>query len=94
MYDENGQLLTGSLQDYAIPKAMNTPEMEVEETVTPCPHNPLGVKGVGEAGTIASTPAAVNAVVDALSPLGIDDVEMPMTGETVWKAIQDAEGGS
>ena len=93
-YDENGQLITGSLQDYAIPKAMNTPEMEVEETVTPCPHNPLGVKGVGEAGTIASTPAAVNAVVDALSHLGIDDVEMPMTGETVWNAIRDAEGGS
>ena len=94
VYDENGQLLTGSLQDYAIPKAMDVPDMEVEETVTPCPHNPLGVKGVGEAGTIASTPAIVNAVVDALQPFGIDDVEMPMTGETVWQAIQDAEGGS
>jgi len=94
VYDENGQLTTGSMQDYAIPKAFDVPDMDVESTVTECPHNPLGVKGVGEAGTIASTPAIVSAVVDALSHLGVDNVEMPLTSERVWQAIQDAEGGA
>jgi len=91
VYDENGQLLTGSLQDYALPKSHSLPEMETEKTVTPSPHNPLGVKGTGESGTIASTPAVVNAVVDALRPFGVDDLDMPLTPETVWRAIQDAE---
>ena len=92
VYDESGNLATGSMQDYALPKAESVPEMELEETVTPCPHNPLGVKGVGEAGTIAAPPAIVNAVIDALAPLGVDadDLDMPLTGETVWRAIQSA----
>jgi carbon-monoxide dehydrogenase large subunit len=89
-YDDNGQLLTGSLQDYAVPKSVQVPEMETDSTVTPCPHNPLGVKGVGEAGTIAAPPAVVNAVVDALEPFGVEHVDMPLTGETVWRAIHDA----
>ncbi|MFB6170177.1 MAG: xanthine dehydrogenase family protein molybdopterin-binding subunit [Haloarculaceae archaeon] len=93
-YDENGTLLTSTLQDYAVPKAEHVPEMETDSTVTPCPHNPLGVKGVGEAGTIASPQAVVNAVVDALDPLGIEHIDMPLDAETVWQAMQDAEGGS
>ena len=90
-YDENGNLVAGSLQDYAVPKAFDAPEIEWDSTVTPSPNNPLGVKGVGEAGTIGAMPALVNAVVDALSPLGVENVDMPLTGETVWRAIQDAE---
>lgn len=87
VYDENGQLITGSLMDYAIPKADDLPSFEVDRTVTPCPHTPLGVKGAGETGTIASTACIVNAVVDALSHLGVRDIQMPLTPETVWKAI-------
>ncbi|MCZ6677729.1 MAG: xanthine dehydrogenase family protein molybdopterin-binding subunit [Candidatus Poribacteria bacterium] len=95
VYDENGQLLTGTFMDYAIPKATHLPRFESDHTVTPSPVNPLGVKGVGEAGTIASTPCMVNAVVDALSPLGITQIDMPMTPNRVWQAIQDAkEGGN
>jgi len=90
-YDENGTLVTGSMQDYAVPKAEHVPEIETESTVTPCPHNPLGVKGVGEAGTIAAPQAVVNAVTDALEPFGVDDVEMPLTPERVWRAVQAAE---
>jgi len=92
-YDENGTLQTGSMQDYAVPKAMHVPEMETDHTVTESPHNPLGVKGVGEAGTIAAPQAVVNAVCDALEPFGVDHVDMPLTPETVWRAIEDAEGG-
>ncbi|MGM0592296.1 MAG: xanthine dehydrogenase family protein molybdopterin-binding subunit [Halobacteriota archaeon] len=91
IYDENGTLMTGSLQDYAIPKSMQLPEIETESTVTPCPHNPLGVKGVGEAGAIAAPPAIVNAVLDALAPLGVEAIDMPMSAATVWDALQDAE---
>ena len=93
-YDENGNLVAGSLQDYAVPKAFDAPEIEWDSTVTPSPNNPLGVKGVGEAGTIGAMPALVNAVVDAVAPLGVepDDLDMPLTSETVWKAIQDADG--
>ena len=87
-YDANAQLLTGSMQDYAVPKAEHIPEMETGSTVTESPHNPLGVKGVGEAGTIAAPQAAVNAVSDALEPFGIDHVEMPMTPERVWNAVE------
>ncbi|PSQ03056.1 carbon monoxide dehydrogenase [Halobacteriales archaeon QS_4_69_31] len=85
-YDDNGQLVTGSMQDYAVPKSFHVPEMETESTVTPSPENPLGVKGVGEAGTIAAPQAIVNAVVDALEPLGVDHIEMPLTNERVWRA--------
>ena len=90
VYDEQGQLLSGTLLDYAIPRASWLPAFELDETVTPSPVNPLGVKGVGEAGAIASTAAVVNAVVDALSPLGIRHVDMPLTPERVWRAMQAA----
>ena len=88
-YDGSGTLQTGSLQDYTLPKAFHVPEMETHETVTPSPHNPLGVKGTGESGTIAATAAVANAIVDALRPFGVEDVEMPATPETVWRAIHD-----
>jgi carbon-monoxide dehydrogenase large subunit len=91
VYDDNGNLLTGSLQDYAMPKAEHLTDMEVESTVTPSPHNPLGVKGVGEAGAIAAPPAVVNAVMDAIEPLGVDALDMPLTPETIWSAIRDAD---
>jgi carbon-monoxide dehydrogenase large subunit len=90
VYDDNGTLLTGSLQDYAMPRAEDIPEIEWESTVTPCPHNPLGVKGVGEAGAIAAPPAVVNAVVDALAPLDVDGLDMPLTPERIWRAIDSA----
>jgi carbon-monoxide dehydrogenase large subunit len=93
VYGEDGQLLSGSMLDYALPKASGLPTLELDQTVTPSPVNPLGVKGAGEAGTIASTPAIVNAVVDALSPLGIRHVDMPLTPQTVWRAMQAAKGG-
>lgn len=90
VYDSDGQLLTGSLLDYALPKARFFPPIETAHTVTPSPHNPLGVKGVGETGTIASTPAVVNAVMDALSPWGITHLDMPLTPEKIWQAIAAA----
>ncbi|PYN94234.1 MAG: carbon monoxide dehydrogenase [Candidatus Rokuibacteriota bacterium] len=93
VYDiESGQLMTGSMMDYAIPKADMLPMYETDRTVTPTPVNPLGVKGAGETGTIAATPAVVNAVVDALSSFGVDHIEvMPLTSERVWKTIQAAK---
>ena len=78
VYDENGQLLTGTLMDYAVPRAHMLPHFELEHTTTPTDVNPLGVKGVGEAGTIGSTPAVVNAVLDALAPLGVTHLDMPL----------------
>jgi carbon-monoxide dehydrogenase large subunit len=87
-FDDNGQLLTGSLMNYGLPKAHQLPFFELDRTVTPSPVNPLGVKGVGEAGTIASTPAVVNAVLDALSPFGVTHIDMPLTAPKVWRAIQ------
>jgi carbon-monoxide dehydrogenase large subunit len=92
-YDVNGQLLSGSLLDYAMPRADNFPMIQVDRTITPSPHNPLGVKGVGEMGTIASTPTIVNAVMDALAPLGIKHIDMPLTAEKIHSAIQSANGG-
>jgi carbon-monoxide dehydrogenase large subunit len=90
--DASGQLVTGSMMDYAVPKADMLPLYETDRTVTPTPVNPMGVKGAGETGTIAATPAVVNAVVDALASLGIDHIEtMPLTGERVWKAIRAAK---
>jgi carbon-monoxide dehydrogenase large subunit len=91
VYDETGQLVTASLMDYALPRAHNLVAFELDRTVTPCPHNPLGVKGVGEAGAIASPAAVVNAVMDALAPWGIRHVDMPLTAEKVWRAIREAE---
>ena len=93
VYSDDGQLLTGSMLDYALPKASQFPNIELDQTVTPSPVNPLGVKGVGEAGAIASTAAAANAVIDALSDLGIRHLDMPYTSEKVWSAIQAAKGG-
>jgi aerobic carbon-monoxide dehydrogenase large subunit len=92
VYDNDGQLLSGSMMDYAVPRASWFPEMELDETVTPSPVNPMGVKGVGEAGAIASTPAVVNAVIDALSPLGIRHIDMPLTPQRVWRAMHAAGG--
>lgn len=91
IYNEDGQLVTGSLMDYALPKAHLLPDFTLERTVTPSPVNPMGVKGVGEAGTIASTPCMVNAVCDALSPLGVRHIEMPLKPERVWRAITHAQ---
>jgi aerobic carbon-monoxide dehydrogenase large subunit len=94
VYDENGQLLTGEFMDYAIPRAVDIPEYVLGSTETPSPSNPLGVKGVGEAGTIGATPAIANAVIDALSPLGIRHLDLPFTPERVWRAIQGKGGAS
>jgi carbon-monoxide dehydrogenase large subunit len=90
-YDEDGQLVTSTFVDYALPSAAEVPTFETDRTETPSPVNTLGVKGVGEAGTIAASPAVVNAVVDALRPLGIDYLDMPMTPVRVWQAIQEAK---
>jgi carbon-monoxide dehydrogenase large subunit len=90
VYDDDGNLLTTTLADYLVPSAADLPHLTTDRTETPATTNPLGVKGVGEAGTIASTPAVVNAIVDALRPMGIHDVTMPCTPERVWRAIQSA----
>jgi carbon-monoxide dehydrogenase large subunit len=87
IYDENGQLLTGEFMDYPVPRAVDIPEYILGSTVTPSPVNPLGVKGVGEAGTIGATPAIANAVLDALQPLGVVHLDLPLTPERVWRAI-------
>ena len=92
VYDDTGQLLTSSLMDYAIPRADMLPDIEAHSTVTPSPRNPLGVKGIGEAGTIGSTVTVYNAVMDALKPFSVSSINMPMTPERVWRAIQDAKG--
>ena len=87
IYDDDAQLITGSMLDYAIPKAENVPFFETARTVTPSPANPLGVKGAGETGTIAASPAVINAVVDALSPFGVRHLDMPAKSEKVWRLI-------
>jgi carbon-monoxide dehydrogenase large subunit len=89
-YDEDGNPLTANLMDYAMPSAAELPSFEASNTETPTPLNPLGAKGIGESGTIGSTPAVQNAVVDALSYLGIRHLDMPLTSMRVWQAIQDA----
>ena len=93
-YDDAGQLLTGSYMDYALPRADDVPSYEVDRTETRCPINPLGVKGAGETGTIGSTPAVVNAAVDALWHLGVRDLQMPLTPQRVWRAMHAANGGT
>ncbi|BBC91846.1 carbon monoxide dehydrogenase [Streptomyces rochei] len=90
VYDDEGNLVSGSMADYLVPSAADLPEFVTDRTETPASSNALGVKGVGEAGTIASTPAVVNAVVDALRPLGVTDVRMPCTPERVWRAVREA----
>ncbi len=92
IYDEDGNLTTGSMLSYLVPSAAETIDYELDRVNAPSPTNPLGVKGVGETGTIASTPAVINAVVDALSPYGVTDVTMPAKPENVWRALQ--EGGA
>jgi carbon-monoxide dehydrogenase large subunit len=89
-YDDDGNPQTANLMDYAMPSAAELPSFEASNTVTPTPRNPLGAKGIGEAGTIGSTPAVQNAVVDALSIFGIRHLDMPFTSERVWRAIRDA----
>jgi carbon-monoxide dehydrogenase large subunit len=89
VYDENGQLLTASYMEYAMPRAVHIPRIEHGYTVTPSPVNPLGVKGIGEAGTIASAQAVVNAVMDALKPFGVRHLDMPLTPEKIWRAIRE-----
>jgi len=92
VYDDSCQLLTGTMMDYAVPKASQMPHIETDYTVTPSPVNPLGIKGCGEAGTIASAACLVNAVCDALAPLGITHIDKPLTPARVWAAIQQAKG--
>ncbi len=87
VYDESGQLITGSMMDYAIPTADSVPSIITDRTTTPSPTNPLGVKGAGETGTIAASPAVMNAVIDALSPFGVTHMNMPAKPEKVWRAM-------
>src|SRR5437016_2974014 len=94
VYDDQGQLVSGTLMDYAVPRASNIPWMELDRTETPTDVNPMGVKGVGEAGTIGATPAIVAAVVDALSPYGIRHLDMPIKPENVWRIIGKAKPGA
>jgi len=94
VYDADGNLRNPTLVDYGVPSAAELPSLKLDHTVTPSPTNPLGVKGIGEAGTIGATPAVINAIVDALSPFGITDIAMPATPERVWAAIQQARSGS
>ena len=91
-YDEDGQLSTGSFVDYALATAAELPSFETDRTETPSPVNSLGVKGVGEAGTIAASPAVTNAVIDALRPLGVTYINMPLSPMRVWEAIEEAKG--
>ena len=90
-YDENGQLLSGSYMDYTMPRATDVPSFTVDTTVTECEHNPLGVKGCGEAGAIGSPPAVMNAILNALSEVGVTHLDMPATPHRVWQAIRDAQ---
>jgi carbon-monoxide dehydrogenase large subunit len=94
VYDEDGTLRNPSLMDYLVPSAAELPSFRLDHTTTPSPTNPMGAKGIGEAGTIASTPAVINAIVDALSPYGVTDIEMPATPERVWQAIRSSNGGA
>ncbi len=94
LYDEGGNLITSSMTQYLVPSAMEIPSMTLDRTETPSTTNPLGVKGIGEAGTIAAPPAVINSVIDALSHLGVTEVGKPATPERVWRAIQRAKGGA
>ena len=90
VYDEQGQLITGTLMDYAVPRASHVPNFELDRTETPSPVNPLGVKGIGEAGTIGATPAIVGAIVDALAPFGVRHLDMPVKPEALWRIINSS----
>jgi carbon-monoxide dehydrogenase large subunit len=93
-YDADGNPITANLMDYAMPSAAELPSFEVSNTETPTSLNPLGAKGIGESGTIGSTPAVQNAVVDALSPFGVRHLDMPCTAERVWQALRDAKASA
>jgi len=94
VYDrDSGQLLTGSLLDYGIPRADMMPPITIDFSLVPSATNPLGIKGVGEGGTVASTPTVMNAILDALAPLGVTDVPMPATPERIWRAINEHQPG-
>ena len=90
-YDDDGNLRNGTLAEYLVPAASDVPSVTTDHTITPSPTNPLGVKGIGEAGTIGAAPAVINAIVDALSGLGVTDVPMPASPQTVWNTIQQAQ---
>ena len=90
IYDEDGMLVTGSMVDYMIPGAPEIPNFVLDRTVTPSPSNPMGVKGIGEAGTIGSSPAVINSVINALEPLGVTHIDMPASPMRVFSAIQEA----
>src|SRR5207302_9338170 len=92
-YDEDGQLVTGTFVDYCLPSAAELPSFETDRTVTPSPVNSLGSKGVGEAGTIAASAAVTNAVIDALRPLGVHYINMPLSPMRVWHEISEAQKG-
>jgi carbon-monoxide dehydrogenase large subunit len=93
VYDEDGNPLTSTLAEYLMPSAAELPSFEVSSTETATPLNPLGAKGIGEAGTIGATPAVQNAVIDALAHLGVRHLDMPLTPERVWRAVQEAKAG-
>jgi carbon-monoxide dehydrogenase large subunit len=92
VYDDNGVLVTGNMSTYRVPSAAELPSFTLDRTVTPSSTNPMGVKGIGEAGTIAAPPAIVNAVADALQAVGVGSVDKPVSAERVWRAIQNARG--
>ena len=94
VYNSDGQLVSANLGDYLVPSAAEAPRFRLDSHCSPSPTNPMGVKGVGEAGTIAAAPAVINAVVDALRDLGVTDMAMPASPQTVWRAIADAQGGA
>jgi carbon-monoxide dehydrogenase large subunit len=94
VYDDNGQLRNGNLMEYAVPKAAGLPRLQLSRTETPTSVNPLGIKGIGEAGTIGSTPAVVNAVIDALAPFGVSHVDMPLTPQKIWRLCQGAKAAA
>jgi carbon-monoxide dehydrogenase large subunit len=89
VFDNDGQQVTGSFQDYAMPRAEDFPDMVSELTEVPATTNPLGIKGAGEAGATGAPPAVVSAILDALKPLGIDQIDMPATPQKIWQAIQE-----
>jgi carbon-monoxide dehydrogenase large subunit len=89
VYDENGQNLSGTLADYLLPTSMETPKWELGKTITPSPHHPFGAKGIGESATVGAPPAIVNAVVDALSHLGVRNIDIPITPQKVWKILRE-----
>jgi carbon-monoxide dehydrogenase large subunit len=90
VYDEYGQCLTGTLADYLVPTAVESPKWETGHTITPSPHHPIGAKGVGESPTVGAPPAITNAVVDALSHLGVEHLDIPITPEKVWRVLREA----